>query len=483
MKQFELAALGNWMNGWIQPHGAIYGFHNHSVWGDNPMRWGDYTCGHSTFASPYLAGLAIMLDKCPNARAAALLERMVLYQANSMREDGEYKHIGFQTGELAKVGLIHNMVPAVSLALAVQHAKGQLSDHARQAAYDSVLRVLSEGSLHYNGGRATNKACCNQDYTRIWAKLLLKQVFHCSRFEQEAIEDLNFMVEHFHISGVPDAESDGTIRALGGSEQFMLEPAEYYGLMILPLCLGYQMYQNEAWLRAALRLCRHVVRSSFVDARGCRRVHRVYYSLEGGGWGRLTQPMQIQGNGMTLLGIKTCAELTHDAELTGFLDEMNHTMAHYQTKRGFLCAATGWNSEADAAPSTAWQAHDFLYFAHCENAPRKAFWDQMFASVIECSVALTDHCIWVENGDRWSIQDYFSRSVYQLFGRKDRKNFGRDLSWTGEHNVVDASYHWDSMPAFVLNGNEVVPLRTLQENVKVYNFSSYTVKNCAAEPE
>lgn len=477
MKQFELASLGNWINGWIQPNGAIYGFHNHSVWGDNPMRWADYTSGHSTFAAPYMAGFALMLNKCHDARGAAMLEKMVLYQANSMREDGEYKHIGFQTGELAKVGLIHNMVPAVSLALAVQHAKEQLSEAARQAAYNSVLRVLSEGSKHYNGGRATINACCNQDYTRIWAKLLMKQVFNCNLFEQEAIEDLTFMVENFHMTGVPDSESDGTIRALVGKEQLMLEPAEYYGLMILPLCLGYRMYKNEKWLDAALRLCRHVVRSSFTDSNSCRRIHRVYYSLEGGGWGRLTQPMQIQGNGMTMLGIKECCCLNADKELESFLNEMNHTMAYYQTKRGFICPATGWSSEADAAPATAWQAHDFLYFAHCENTASKEFWNKMFADVSECSVVLTDNCIWIENGKKWTIQDYFSRSVYQLFGRKDRKEFGRDLCWTGERNVVDSSYQWDFIPAFVLNGNEVVPLRTLQKNVKIYNFSSYIFKD------
>lgn len=36
MKEFDLAALGNWLNGWVQPDGAFYGFHNHSVWKDRP---------------------------------------------------------------------------------------------------------------------------------------------------------------------------------------------------------------------------------------------------------------------------------------------------------------------------------------------------------------------------------------------------------------------------------------------------------------
>ena len=69
------------------------------------------------------------------------------------------------------------------------------------------------------------------------------------------------MIDNFHISGVPDAECDGTKRALLGKDQLLLEPAEYYGLMISPLCLGFEMFGRERWLDAAVRLCRHVVRS------------------------------------------------------------------------------------------------------------------------------------------------------------------------------------------------------------------------------
>ena len=38
---------------------------------------------------------------------------------------------------------------------------------------------------------------------------------------------------------------------------------------------------------------------------------------------------------------------------------------------------------------------------------------------------------------------------------------------------MDASYHWDSMPVFVLDGDVVAPLRPLDKQVKVYNFSPY----------
>ena len=54
----NVAALGNWLHSWVQPNGAIHGFHNHPVWGVNPYRLADFTAGHTTWASPFLAGLA-----------------------------------------------------------------------------------------------------------------------------------------------------------------------------------------------------------------------------------------------------------------------------------------------------------------------------------------------------------------------------------------------------------------------------------------
>ena len=132
MEQFDLAALGNWLCSWIQPSGAIFGFHNHSVWGDNPLRWPDYTSGHSTFAAPLLPGFAEALCKRYDERGKELLEKMLRFQAGAMRPDGEYLHIGFQAGELAKVGLIHNMVPVLSMLLAAGLGQHYLSPDIRQ---------------------------------------------------------------------------------------------------------------------------------------------------------------------------------------------------------------------------------------------------------------------------------------------------------------------------------------------------------------
>lgn len=477
MKSFDLAALGSWLVSWVQPNGAIYGFHNHSVWGDNPRSWADFTSGHTTFAAPMLPALALLLQKQYDEQGRELFERMVRYQAGDNRPDGEYYHIGFQAGELAKTGLIHNMVPALSLGLAVCYGRQFLSKETIEAAHRSVRRVLDEGSLHYGGGRAGQQACCNQDYARIWAKLLVKLAFGESCYEQQAKEDLDYMIRNFHVSGFPDDECDGTRRALGGKDQFLLEPAEYYGLMIEPLCLAYEQYGEKRWLDAAMRLARHVARSTFRDAQGCRRVHRAYYSKADGSWERLTQPMQIQGNGLTMLGIRHCAQLAGDEELTLCADQLEDTMVYYQTGRGFVCPATDWYTEADVAPCTAWQSHDFFYFAMQDESLPPDFWQRVFAPEDHCNVVLGGNCIWMEKGKRWTIMDYFSRACYQLYGRKDREMFGRDLGWTGEKNVVDESYYWDDMPRFVLNNGHVSPLRALDSQVRVYNFSPYTYSN------
>ncbi|MFZ9682131.1 MAG: hypothetical protein ACO3DQ_02845, partial [Cephaloticoccus sp.] len=111
----NLAALGSWIRSWVQPNGAIHGFHNHPVWGGNPYRWLDMTAGHTTWASPFLAGLADAIQQRPDPRAKALLEKLVDFQSTSFAADGQYRHIGFNAGEICQKGLIHNAVPNLSL--------------------------------------------------------------------------------------------------------------------------------------------------------------------------------------------------------------------------------------------------------------------------------------------------------------------------------------------------------------------------------
>ena len=115
MNKINIAKLGNWLNSWVGVNGEIRGFHNHSVWGDNPYRYGDFTSGHSTFASPFIPALSYGYLKKQDNRVLELIKKLIKFQTNSFQENGFFAHIGFQVGEKLKHGLIHNVVPDVAL--------------------------------------------------------------------------------------------------------------------------------------------------------------------------------------------------------------------------------------------------------------------------------------------------------------------------------------------------------------------------------
>ena len=152
----RLPELGRWLAGWVQPEGTIFGFHNHSVWGDNPFRYGDFTAGHSTFASPLLPALASALKQQPDERGAELLERLVRFQTSSFQPDGQFAHIGFQCGEMLKGGLIHNVVPCAALSTVAG-----ISDLLRQEIDQAVRGVLAATDRLYGKGPGEG-TCANQ---------------------------------------------------------------------------------------------------------------------------------------------------------------------------------------------------------------------------------------------------------------------------------------------------------------------------------
>lgn len=470
--QPDIARLGNWLYGWIQPNGALYGFHNHSVWGDNPLRWWDGSSGHSTFAAPMLAGLAAALAKQSSDEGLALLRRMVDYQAACFREDGEFRHIGFQVGETAQTGLIHNMVPVVALGLCAEFGTEFLGAQAMETIKNAMLHALTSGaSLHYGGGRATATGCCNQEYARIWAKLLYGSVFGDSRFSDEVLQDLDFMAEHFLRHGVPGPGCAGAVRGLSEADCGILEPAEYYGLMIAPLCLAHKLFGRPTDLHTAKALAGHILQSAWRDTRGRLRAHRLWFK-NGAGWEKLESPMLVAGFGLTLYALEQLAALSPREGWRDFVLDYHKTLGHYQTGRGFMLSATGWDCEADIAPSTAWHSHDFFHLAADTDLPLD-FWERFFAPCREVSVVLGSQCIWLEDASRWSIQDYFTQSRYNHYGRKDAAHFWRDMAWTGGKSNIDKRFLWRDMPRFVKRGDGIYAAGNLPADCAVYNFSGY----------
>lgn len=465
----NVGMLGNWLTSWIQPSGAIYGFHNHSVWGGNPYRWADYTCGHSTFACPMMAGLSLALSQKMNPQGLTLLEKMIDYQTQSFKEDGQYKHIGFQVGELIQFGLIHNVVADISLAITADHGKEYLSNQQLEAIRRAILRNL-EGCKMYGNGRAGMNACCNQDYARIWVKLLFQKVFEDMRFHNEIVEDLEFMINNFHIKGMPDKECEATYRALTNKDKNIVEPAEYYGFMIGPLVLAYELYQDRKYLKHAGSICKHVVRSAWKDKNNQIRVHRLWYKNTNENWEKLNTPMLVAGIGLTLLAIQKYLEYVEDMELEQFLRDYDHTYAYYQTNRGYFVSATGWQSEVDIAPSSAWHAHDFYYLLERQGVSDE-FWNNCFMEYDKISVLLGEQCIWMEEGKKWTIGDYYTADIFKLLGRKDKKVFGRDMAWTKKDTVITDAYQWQTMPEFIKHEQGIKLKGPYFKELDIYNMT------------
>ncbi|MBO9605175.1 MAG: hypothetical protein J7639_04460 [Paenibacillaceae bacterium] len=462
VKRPDAGKLANWLLTWVQPSGAIHGFHNHSVWGSNPYRWSDFTSGHSTWASPLLPSLALALRgmreggaEAADERVRGLQERllqMIRFQTSpeAFQEDGQYAHIGFQMGESLKAGLIHNAMPNAALGMTALFAGDWLPEASRESIRLAMERSfaacdkLYPYGIMYEGARAIS----NQEYARLWGKLLYRRVYGESevRSDSELIRQIDKMIEQFHFRGLPDADCEASYRYSNTYDS--TEPGEYYGLLIGPLVLAYELFGDSRYLDHAGALSRHLARSAWYDENGCARMHRVWYK-SGTRWVKLDRPMLIAGMGISLYAIHDYLRHRDDAELTGFLRQCDATYAYYQNPRGYLTSASGWDNEADVAPASTWQSHDLLYMIARYGYDR-AFGETLLAPGDgRISVLLGSRCIWMEQGERWTITDYHAIDVHQLLGRKDEAVFGRDMSWVGGPRTLPERFNFADRPGFM----------------------------------
>ena len=270
----------------------------------------------------------------------------------------------------------------------------------------------------------------------------------------EVREDIDHMIEHFHITGMPDDDSAGTLRVRGIKD--ILEPSEYYGLMICPLILAAELYHDERYLDEAGKLCRHVARSAWIDEQDQTRCHRMWYFADNE-WHLNRSPMLIGGMGDSLEGIQQYLRIQPDEELQAFLDATDRTYAYYQHPRGFFVSGTGWQSEIDIAPSTGWQSHDFRYLIN-RHGVGEGFWDDFFAHNDRTSVLIGDQCLWIEQGQHWAIADFIWQDVFNLVGRKDSVKFGPNLpDWIEGGWHAPKNYAIPDRPVF-MNTDENIAL-------------------------
>jgi hypothetical protein len=444
----DTAALAQWMRTWIGEEGQIRGFHNHSVWGTNPATFIDFTSGHQAFAAPATAAFAEALARRHDERALVMWRNMMRFQARTVQPDGQFRHIGFQVGESATAGLIHNMAGCIGLLEGLRHA-GHLLEPGESEAVLRAVRANLDACRVYGGGRPTETGTVNQEYARVWAKLRYTELSEDDRYAGELEADLDALVRLSSVRGVPDGDCAGTYRQPGDrAGGGILEPAEYYGLMIVPLVLGAQRFGRPDLLEEAVRLSLHVSRSAWIDEAGSTRFHRYWY-VRGETSLLSTEPMLIAGMGLTLYGIEAVLSQTINPELEGFVEACLATYARYQTPAGYFASATGWRNEADVAPSTAWHAHDLMFLIRHAETP-ESFWDTVFTEPGRQSVLLSDRAYWVEDGVHWCILSPFTAGDLSIYGRKDRDAFARSFfSWT-DKEPLPQDLEFPEAPTFLV---------------------------------
>lgn len=437
----NVAALARWLGSWVTDEGAINGFHNHSVWGTNPASFQDFTSGHAAFSAPALGAYAEALAAAPDDRGLALWRRMMRYQATALQPDGQYRHIGFQVGESASSGLIHNAVGSLGLLLGLRHA-GHLLPADETARVLATVRRNLDACRAYGGGRPGESGTCNQDYARVWVKLLYTELSTDPAYTDEIREDLDTLIALYHHRGVPDADSTGTFRTVADRRDGgILEPAEYYGLMIAPLLLAARHYGVRRYLDEALRLARHVARSYWIDREGLTRFHRYWYVTRDGRALKTDTPMLVAGMGLTLRAIHEALAEQPEPELADFLARCLVTYARHQTPAGYFTSATGWHNEADVAPSTAWHAHDLAFLtSHAVGGAGLPgdFWDTVLTPDDRQSVLASDRAFYAEHGPHWCVLSPLTAGDLHLYGRKDRATFAREFfAWTDREDLPE----------------------------------------------
>jgi hypothetical protein len=434
----DTAALARHIRSWVQPSGAIHAFKNHSVWGDNPYRAGTFYTGHTTWASPLVWALAEAQARQPDPNGQALLQRVLDFQLNATQSNGMFDFNAFATGHRQGTGLIGNVLPCTALLQALAAApEGWRRQYGRQI--DRRVRTVLGAceAQHQAGPRPHHRgAVGNQEYARLWARLCHMSLFGHEEWDELTVDALGFMVEQYHVPGLPDAESSAILRWLGDDR--FTEPAEYYGLMIEPLRLGWHRYGEQWMLDEAVALARHVVHSAWTDRCGCRRMNRNYLQLDGQ-WHRIKEPMLIAGMGMTLASIENLAADNMDAELTEFLRATDETYATYQSTSGLLLGATGWSRESDVIACSSWASHDLCHLVR-RHGVGADFWARSHQTQQGVSAVFGVNCVYLEDEHRFAIRGYDRMHESEIVGRKDAEQYKR------ARELTPAEAEWAMIP-------------------------------------
>lgn len=414
---------------WHDAKGAIHGVHTHPVWRIHPGVMEDHYTGYSAWGAPYLLALADLVHKTDDAHIWMSAERLLQWLLTTQMSDGLWDNAGAEFGRCLNCSPVDNMLQDMSLAYFAGKMRARLGEADFAEVGERVRRNLELYRLpvaQIPTQRHWGVDPVNQDCAGIWAVFEWMQTFGWeASLEAEALAGLDVHLCHDFITGLPDAQSAGMLR--GAGRENYLEPAEYYGVIIPAYLWGYRRTGTQRYLDAALAMARHVMRTSWTDHHGCRRLYRNYHCIHGV-WRICNEPMLISGGGLLCRVLRELYALAPDAEISAFLYEMTRTSARYQNPYGFIAQASGWHDDYDIICGTVWQCHDLAWLA-AEVQDSRAFLDALNAPAPELGIIIGWLDCWAENATQWAIL----RETTMGFGSVGRKT---------------ADYGYPSIPAW-----------------------------------
>jgi hypothetical protein len=392
---------------WHDEHGAIHGVHTHPVWRIHPGVMEDHYTGYSAWGAPYLLGLADLVEKTGAATVWTASEKLVRWLLTTQLPTGKWDNAGAEFGRCFNDSPVDNMLQNLSLAYFARIMRSRLGEATFHEIGERTRRNLDLYRLpvdqipmrgHWGIGTV------NQDCAGIWAVFEWMNAFGWDEtLENEAMAGLDIHMLNDIIYGLPDTKSAGMLRGEGPD---YIEPAEYYGVIIPAYIWGYRRSGDQRYLDAALALARHVIRTTWTDAQGCRRLYRNYHKINGV-WRVCNEPMLISGGGLACRVLRELLAFGPDAEIERFLADMTATCAHYQNPYGFIAQATGWHDDFDIICGTVWQCHDLAWLA-AEVKDSTAFITAFHEPAPDLGIVIGWLDCWVENATQWAIQREYS---------------------------------------------------------------------------
>lgn len=395
--------LLRYLRTWQSPAGALHGVHTHPVWRIHPAVVEDHYTGYSAWGAPGLLGLADLAAHTRLPAVETVGRDWVRYVLTTFMANERWDCCGAELGRRYNDAPVDNFLQDLSLSYYARTAAHVLTAEEKARIGELVRRNLE--SYLREAGRPGEQghvlvSTVNQDCAGLWAMGEWMQTFGPDeRWRDLLLRGLHTHIREHMITGLPDAESGGMLRATNLPDY--IEPAEYYGVILPAYLHGWRLSGDEVLLQAAVKMARHVMRHAWRDNRGCLRLHRTCDRVQGK-WRVSQSPMLVAGGGLFLRALRELAAVAPLPEAAPFLAAMDATLAHYQNDYGFIVAATEWHDDYDLICGTVWEAHDLAYLG-ARVADTAVFQTALESPAPDLGIVIGWHDLWVESARQWSL--------------------------------------------------------------------------------